>query len=322
MLGNKLKMKKIDFQKNPKSSFGNPVQQMVELHFNGKPFPFQYSGPMEKVSIDDVDPNEEIILPNGEKYLGEEFEEGEKFEADTSKISFWRIFPKSTLRVKYLATYDYDLLSNARQVPYSETSMGSKKIKTFEISLILLTTLFFDAAWTSFALQGFSFSNVSQSTAVDWYLPLVILVLAGVALYVQHFRDISKTMVKYMMLQALPMKLSVTSVLPVALMDSTNESLWNYQERLGFIEHRDVEKILSVLQNWDDSQLESIFVEKTILHKEKELMAIANAKRALQKEDYEIMHPETNDLLGRLGFLAIGVLVTAVAAFLMFMGGA
>ena len=58
----KIKKISVDMTQRLQKSFGTPVLQQVELHFDGKPMTFNYTGPIETVSIDVVEQEEQELL--------------------------------------------------------------------------------------------------------------------------------------------------------------------------------------------------------------------------------------------------------------------
>ena len=362
----KQKMKKIhvDVSSRLERSFGSKVEQMVEIHYQGKPMTFNYAGPIENISIDVLHTNKELeenevehfdptkermdqstlflkclcgqriktIIPTDinvdndnvlnvipktvyKDILEHHDGEGHKISLDHietetqvvpedkriknfnfERINYYRLFPKKTTEIRYVASYGQDILAEAPQAKYSETRAGQSAIglqnMMFMFFVFGLMEVFTYFASTTSSQPNYFATHVDMT---PWYILIATAVLLVSAMWRLHIRDISKTMVKVVHLQSAPFYISNRGVLPVIMTNSTLTLVWDYQGKMMKADDTYARDVYHSLQNWTDSQLGELYRAKMLGQVEQELMVINQEVRDIQKLDYDFRNDMTRN---------------------------
>ena len=330
----------ISLRKRSETSFGKKIQNKIEIHYHGPPFDFMYNGSIDEITVEqfkteqnlsDIQIDEhqyQMVGKDGQPIQVPE-DESIKENIDIGKIRFYKLFSKKTTEVNYLATYDLDLIAVSRQVPFTQTSSGQSSISRFRMVLITSLVVTLSALVDSYVISSYNpynFSSptpvspvttisrtVSSASFVDFYIPVIIGFAAVIMLYIQHNKDLAKTMVHEMSLEALPFKIiNANSILPVAITNSSIVSLWDYQSKLMKINPQQASKVVEVLQEFKADQLENAFVNNKINEKNIALMKIENEQRALNNADLSIYNE--GDKRKRWVDIATGSLISGMIA--------
>ena len=326
---NKLVGSRINISKRSEDSIGSKVLNKVEIHYRGPPHNFSYNGAVDEITVEQFQRinNIDVIQVDSEKYQypnekGEDIpvsDEERIVDVDTNKIRYYKLFSKKTTAINYLATYDLDLIQSSPQVSYTETSEGGRHLKYFQIILMFSAMIVVNILLDSLTASTYEPSYiVNTKNAVDYYIPLVIVIVAIFALYIQHIRDISRTMVHTMYLQALPMKIiNANGVLPVLLFDSQTTPIWSYQSKLMHMQPGEAHKVINALQEWKADQLETAFVNSKITEKNIALMKIQLEQRELAGTDLG-MFAEQDPRKRWMDMLIGGLVATFIAVIVIF----
>lgn len=204
------------------------------------------------------------------------------------RINFYRLFPKKTTEVRYLASYGQDLLAEAPQYKYSETRSGQSAIgmqnMMFIFFLFGLMEIFTFFASTTATQPNYFATHVNNT---PWYVLIVAVVLLISIMWRLHIHDIGKTMVKVVQLQSGPFYISNRGILPVIMTNSTLTLVWDYQGKMMQINDDAARNVYYHLQNWSDATILLEHRAKILGQTEKELMDIHHDLRDIQKIDYE-----------------------------------
>lgn len=317
------KVKGIVSLKNRKeASFGKKVQNKIEIHYHGPPFDFMYNGNIDEITVEQFKQEQNLsdlefdqghyqTLGKGKPDKEVDPDDQIKEDIDVKKIRFYKLYSKKTTEVNFLATYDLDLIAVSRQVPFTQTTSGQTSVSRFRAVLTTSLVITLSALFDSYIISSYNPYSyapptppspptttitraVTSASFVDFYIPVMIGIAAVILLYIQHNRDLGKTMVHEMNLEALPFKIiNANSVLPVAISNSSVVSLWDYQAKLMKINDNQAKKVVEVLQEFKADQLENAFVNNKINEKNIALMKIENEQRALNNADMS-MYNEGN----------------------------
>ncbi len=370
----KIKKISVDMTKRLQKSFGNPVLQQVELHYDGKPMTFNYTGPIETVSIDVVEQEEQngflslednkekrkikkeelevkfdptkrrmdtanvailcscgfaystkvptvatsdkkkmisdIAKKNNEMYKNHYKVEGHKLNVDyieiptevipeseriknfsESRINYYKLFPTKTTEVKYLVTYGQDILAEAPQYPYTSTEEGSKSIIRQNLYFMFFIFALIELI-TYIAASAPSFSYYSpvagpQPNNTPWYILITVVLIMVTLMWRLHIRDLARSTVKFVMIQPAPFYINNRGVLPVIMINTKINPIWEYQSRMMHLDDKDAKNIFYSLQTWSDSSLAQLYRANQLGDAEKSLMEAANDIRDLAKINYE-----------------------------------
>ena len=379
----KMKRISVDLSNRLQRSFGNPVKQQVEIHYQGKPMTFNYLGPLESTSIDVIRQKEGIkdkeelevkfdptkrrmdtskvtvqcscgqmftvdmdtVKTTSDKamireatrknhsILTEHYEkeghtlsvkvvetpveyvrENERIKNFTdSRINYFRMFSKKTAEVKYLVSYGQDLLSEAPQYPYNQTTAGEHSISNqnflFFLFIFGLIELFTYLASSSSSASYYS--PVVHPSFTPWYAVIVVAIGMLIVMWRLHIRDLARTMVKVIMLQSAPFYISNRGVLPVVMVNSVVNQVWDYQARMMDVDEREAKDVFYSLQAWSDAQISELYAANKLGQVEKELSTIANSIRSLEKVDYEYRR-ESEQPSSNLKGMILAVVATVV----------
>ena len=376
----------VDLTNRLQRSFGNPVKQQVEIHYDGKPMTFNYVGPLEETSIDVIS-HDEDITGNDKEELEVKFDPttqrmdvskvtvacscGELFviEMDTvrtstdksiireatrknhsllvkhyekeghklsvrlietpvqvikeeeriknftdSRVNYYRMFSKKTAEVKYLASYGQDLLAEAPQFPYNQTAIGKDSIGSqnfffflFIFGLIEVFTYLAASSSTSSYYSPIKHPNLSP-----WYVLITVMIAMIIIMWRMHIRDMARTMVKVIFLQSAPFYISNRGILPVVMVNSSVNQVWDYQARMMNMDGKNAKDVFLSLQSWSDSQIAMLYRANKLGQVEKELDAINNSIRDLEKYDLEYKK-QSEATSPNIRGVIIAVVVTLVA---------
>lgn len=326
---NKIKGTRINLSKRATDSIGNKVLNKIEIHYRGPPHNFMYNGPIDEISVEQfraINSITVVELDNTQYQYPNE--KGEKIEVNDNerivdpmadKIRFYKLYSKKTIAIDYLATYDLDLIQSSSQVPYTDTAAGMKHLKNFQLilmfSAMIILNIILDSISASTYVQTYS---PTPHNVIDYYIPLLVIVLSVFILYMQHIRDISHTMVHTMYLQGLPMKIiNANGVLPVVLLDSQTSSVWTYLTRLLRINPGEAQKVIAALQEWKADQLETAFVNSKITEKNISLLKLQVEQRELHNTDIG-MFIEHEKRARWFDMLVGGLVATFIAIVIIF----
>lgn len=394
----------VDVENRMKRSFGNPVAQKVEIHYQGKPFTFNYTSQMETISIDLVhreqqmasgthatpsdpaveveqfDPakrrmdtsiayfacscnimikgsiatplaearNQELIIrgiqePSVKSLVLDHMAKGhtihlthtdsqvevipperqiKNFSQD--RINFYRLFPDSTVEVKYLCSYGQDLLSEAPQYKFSETSNGKdylgKQNFYFTIFIVGMLMLIEYAAVSSMISSYYSFAvtttNATNSDA--WYLLIAVMLIMGGALWRVHIHDVSNQWVKYITLQSAPFYISNRGILPVVMTNSALNPVWDYQSRMMELNADAALDVFHTLTTWSDEQIVQLHRANILGTVEHELSVVKNELTDLKNKDYEYRTKTTKQNASWKQILAVATISVVGTFSIMF----
>ena len=375
----------VDMTNRLERSFGTPVMQKVEIHYQGKPMTFNYVGPIETMSVDIVrnefqseikegdkeelpikfeptkkrmdvsDVNLEcscgytfkkIVIPTvatdshdsvidyavkkdkmvREHYtnnhvikvtnvetLVELIPENERIKNFTpQRINFYRIFPKKTAEVRYLASYGQDLLAEAPQYKFTDTKQGERDIGLQNIMfMFFIFGLLEILTYMASSSQSTYYSPVAKPNLTPWYILIGVVILMIVVMWRLHINDLSKTMIKVIDLQSGPYYISNRGVLPVIMINSAVTPVLDFVSKVLQIESKDVKEVYYSLQSWSDQQTVLVERSKVIAQIELELSNIDVDLRDIVRRDHE--YKKQNELTGEgMKYLFYGVVGTAL----------
>lgn len=395
----------VDVNDRMEKSFGRHVDQLVEVHYLGKPLTFRYNGAMETITIDVLhrEQQEQEIGPPTEKNATappkkKKVEETvEKFDStkrrldmadvslscscgmtfktkvpvsearngndnikrniddkdikqhmrelhtlnvdyveikdeviperdrihnfDQKYIRFFRLFPKKTAEVKYLVSYDQDILSEAPQIKFSESSTGSAYLRKQNTLLMFFLFGVVDVFTYIVASASAYPYNPHPQNLVPWYLLIFTIIGAIVAVWMIKLREMGKTMIKNVRLQAAPFYISNRGILPVVMTESVLDPMWDYQSRVMHVDDKSAKEVYHSLTTWSDSQIAELYRAKQLGQVEHELTVINNEIRDIQKLDIEYRN-QTSSQSASFQQIAIAVMVTIMAySLIMFVFG-
>ncbi len=232
---------------------------------------------------------------------------------NSERINFYRLFSKKTAEVKYIATYGQDLLAEAPQAKYSETLQGKKSIG-FQNLLFMLFVFGLIELFTVLFISSSSYNYVAPSHANNtaWYLLIFVVILMFAIMWRLHIYDISRSYVKFIMLQSAPFYISNRGVLPVVMVNSTITDVWDYQSRMMHMDDSKAKEVIYALQSWSDSQIRELEQANKLGALEHELSGINNEIRYLAKLDHQFKR-EVNDNGFNIRNIVFAVLLTVFA---------
>ncbi len=345
---NRKPQRKLDITKRLQHYFGISVPQRIEIHYDG-PGAFAYVGelevaevPIEKIE-EEIDQKIEVNVESMQdptqrrKNLGVRSEEDEaKAEErkevpvpeivkiknyNPEKIRFYRVFPKKDpFQVKYLATYDQDLIAEAPEFKFADTAQGSKYIAKFNLTLfsIIFGLIYFITIIAMFSLlqQPSYYTPQNNSNSLNFYIPLGISIAFLVLIYLIHSRDIMRNYVKYILLQPAPMSISSSMVYPVILINSRTHPLWAYFRRVAEVDDSKAKEVFLSLQNWNEKQLNDILISKEILKNNSLLADIEMEQLSLQMKERDILHPPGKKPIP-WSYIAITAIFVGIVTFIL-----
>ena len=227
------------------------------------------------------------------------------------RINYYRLFSKKTTEVKYLATYGQDILAEAPQYKYSETTAGGKTLKfqnmmfglffvgVFEFLLIYsIVSYFISSMYYSPVTivtkvtsnpKSITSSGISSGIAFSTFMYTILFIILAFLFITWrlHIRDTAKSTVKYIELQSAPFFISNRGVLPVIMHNSVNEDIWDYQARMMQIDDVRAKDVFYALQSWSDSQIAQLDRANKLGQVEHELTMIGEEMRDIKKLDME-----------------------------------
>ena len=312
----------LDITKRLQHYFGINVPQRIEIHYDG-PGAFAYLGELEVAEIPIEKLEEEInqnVVVDVEKMndptprrtnLGVQSKEDElkaKTEVkqvpvpdsvriknyNPEKIRFYRVFPKrDPFKVKYLATYDQDIIAEAPEYKFSDTSQGSKYLAKFNLTLfgIMFGLVYLITVLAMYAAFQPSYVSHPSGNSLNLYIPLGISIGFLILLYLVHSRDVMRNYVKYILLQPAPMSISSNMVIPVILTNSRTHPLAGYFSKIAEIDDTKAKEVFYALQNWNEKQLNDLHVSKEILKYNSVLAEIEMEQLQMQSKDRDILNP-------------------------------
>ena len=382
----------VDVADRMQKSFGSPIGQLAEFHYEGQPLTFRYGGPVELLTIDVLHreqqehdlkqessnhkkgKKEEIsveqfdstkrridaadvhlscscgmtfktkvpvgVVRTGNDNIKRAIDDQdikkhmrdlhtlnvsyvevhdeiipEKYrikDFDQTKVNFYRLFPKKTTEVKYLVSYDQDLLAEAPQVKLSETSAGSRKLrKQTQLLMFFLIGVMeaFTYIFASASAQAYPIGQRSNYTA--WYVTIFTIVGAIVVVWMIKIREMGKTKVKLINLQPAPFYISNRGILPVVMTNSVLNKVWDYQARAMGVSDKDARDVYYSLTTWSDSQIAELYRAKQLGMVEHELTVINNEIRDIQKLDMDYRNQTTNQSATTMQ-ITIAVVITVL----------
>ncbi len=213
------------------------------------------------------------------------------------RITYYRIFPKKTADVKYLVSYGQDLLAEAEQWQYKDTTMGSSYVRKqntmFMIFVMgLLMVLEFVLTITAISSQ-YVITPAQPNTYLPWYLLIIAIVILVSVMWKLHIHDVANQYVKYISLQSAPFYISNRGILPVVMTNAEVNQVWDYQARMMKLEPKTAKDVFYSLATWSDDAIAQLYRAKMIGHVEHELMGITSEIRDLQKLDYDYRNIQT-----------------------------
>ena len=351
----RFKRLEVDLNNRLRRSFGNPVQQRVEIHYRGKPFSFMYDDILEEIPIDVVknDPN---IKADGDIHFDDTKRRmdlsdafvgctcGVKFDVkipttstssnamamreaikkmpdilkhddpdhghtisllyvetntevipeekrmknfNTERINYYRIFSKKTVEVKYLATYGQDLLAEAPQYKYAESSQGKKAIGLQNLMFMLFIMGLIEVFTYIVASSSSNVYNPTPANNLPWYILIGVVILMFSVMWRLHVYDISRSTVKIIELQSAPFYISNRGVLPVIMVNTVLTDVWDYQADLMHIDDSKAKEVIYALQNWSDRQIALLDRGEKLATSELELVNVADEIRDIARIDHK-----------------------------------
>lgn len=206
---------------------------------------------------------------------------------DKSKINFYKLFSKKTAEIRYLATYDQDLLSEAPQVSYLNTSQGQKKLNTQNM-LFMFSILGLFMIFEYLYLQSqtnFYVPHPNNTNLLPWYILIFAIVVMALAMWRIYISVIKKSIVKVIELQSGPFYISNTGVLPVIMINTVVTDIWEHLGKLMNIDDTNARRVEYAMQKWDDTHVTELFGTTQIQAVLLEINKIANSKKELSRED-------------------------------------
>lgn len=266
------------------------------------------------ISVDHIEVNTEVI-PEKERI--------KNFSPE--RVNFYRTFSKKTTEVRYLVSYGQDLLAEAPQYKYSESTQGKKQIDwqnmMFMFFIFGLMELFTYLASVASVQQNYF---AARPDMFPWYVLVAVVTILISLMWRIHIYDIGRTMVKYVDLRAAPFYISNRGVLPVIMVNSTLTEVWDYQARMMKIDPAEAKDIFHTLTMWNDTQLGELYRANKLGQFEQELIIINSEIKDIQKTEYEFrneMEKEKNSWRNTIYAVAVTVFVYSfIIMFLNFLG--
>ncbi len=316
--GNGIGKRVVDVTNRIRKSFGFNIPQLIEIHYDG-PQRISYVGPLEEVDVAVVDvPSEDGSTKHQvvASKLGEQKPEGREVDVDPTKmidengkvvdvpeekrikdfdpkkIRYYRTFPtKDPFAVKYFATYDQDLIGDAPQVKFSDTSMGSKSLNRFTIVILgiissiveFITIIVVTASYNPY------YNPTVNTSTLNYYIPLAMGIIFLILLYIIHTRDMMRTYVRFLILQPIPMMVGKdTNIIPVFLTNSKPKPVWDYMVRVLHLTGEDAKKVFHAIQTWNEKAMEELILDKEVLNMNYALNEIDQEMQKLKGLDREL----------------------------------
>lgn len=390
----------VDVANRMQRSFGKPIGQMVEIHYQGRPMTFRYNGPVEVLSIDVLHREEqEQLLQDGKEIkeavgvpkkepieqfditkrrldtafiavscscgikfkttvpvpvarLGNErikkaitdpdirkhVKDGHTIQVDyveirdetvpennrikdfnPKKVNFYRLFPKKTAEVRYLVSYDQDILSEAPQVKFADTSTGSTILR--KQNMFLMIFLFGVMEMFTYIFASSQAYSVVPVNNTPWYIVVFTIITAIVAVWWVRIHEMSKTTIKLISLQAAPFYISNRGIIPVVMTNSVLNQVWDYQSSMMQTTAKDARDVYHSLTTWSDSQIAELYRAKLLGQVEHELTIIQTEIRDIQKLDYEYRNQTTNQNATTQQMVLVGIGVFAIYTVILLLLG-
>ncbi len=230
-----------------------------------------------------------------------------------SRINYYRIFSKKTAEVKYLVSYGQDLLSEAPQYSFNQTTAGEHSIsnQNFLFFLFIFGLIEMFTYLASSSSSSSYYSPVNHPNFTPWYAVIFVALGMLIVMWRLHIRDLARTMVKVIMLQSAPFYISNRGVLPVVMVNSTVNQVWDYQARIMNVDEKEAKDVFHSLQSWSDMQISELYAANKLGQVEQELSTIQNSIKELQKVDYEYRR-ESEQPTSNLKGMILAVVVTVV----------
>lgn len=239
---------------------------------------------------------------------------------DTKKINFYRIFPKKTTEIRYLVSYDQDLLSEAPQIKFSDSQAGSKILRKQNLLMMYFLFGVMEIATYMFASsQAYIVGPPVNNN--PWYVTIFIAVLAIVGVWAVRIHEMGKTMIKDIRLQSGPFYISNRGILPVVMTNSTLTDVWDYQGNVMQSDDRAARNIYYSLTTWSDSQIAELYRAKILGQVEHELTVVQSEIRDIQKLDYSYRTQTTKEKADIQQLAIVGIAVFLIySVFLILFG--
>lgn len=271
---------------------------------------------------DHLEPEHELVWSYGTKETPMDKDKRIK-NPDPKKIRYYRIFSKKTARIKYLATYDQDLLAEAQQVKFTQTAGGSAYMRRFQILIMLfifslievITILSIYSSVPTYYSPVSTSTYVPSSSNAGYTLPIIIAIASAVIIWLVHTRDVSITSVKYLQLKPAPFKMQNKSIIPVVLANSATRDWWSYSSQVMHLSSEVAEDVYSTLQGWNDEQVEQLDRTNKIMELNIALMDIEQESRDLQKLDRD--YREASGGVNHIQKYIIGGLIGGLSVFVV-----
>jgi len=241
--------------------------------------------PEHKLSIDYVEVQTEKIP-----------EQNRIKDFNQDKVNFYRIFPTKTAEVKYLASYDQDLLAESPQVKYSQTQQGSEYLRKQNMAIMFFlfgVFVVFEYLIVAATTSGIGVYNPNPVNYTPWYIVIVVIIAAVIGVWKVRLHEMSKTMVKLISLQSAPFHISNRGILPVVMTNSNLNPMWEYQSKVMHANDKNARDLYYSITTWSDNQIAELYTAKVLGQVEHELSIINNEISDIQKLDYEYRNAQT-----------------------------
>lgn len=197
------------------------------------------------------------------------------------RINYYRLFSKKTLEVKYLATYGQDLLAEAPQDKYADSSQGRKAIGMNNFLFMLFIMGLIEVFTYMIASSSSNYYNPNPQNNFPWYVLIGVVILMFSATWRLHVHDISRSTFKNIELRSAPFYISNRGVLPVIMINSTLTDVWDYQSDMMNIDDTKAKEVMYALQTWSDNQINELERSNFVATSELELVRLANETKDL-----------------------------------------
>lgn len=257
--------------------------------------------------------NQHVLKLTNIETLVEIIPENERIKNfSNERINYYRIFPKKTAEIRYLASYGQDLLAEAPQYKFTDSVQGGKDIGRQNVLFMLFIFALIEIfTYISQSSQSNYYSPVSQPNLTPWYV--LIAMMIGMVMFVWrlHIHDLSKTMIKIIDLESGPYYISNRGVLPVIMRNSELTPMLDFVSKALQIDSKHVKDVYYSLQNWSDAEVVLSTRGKTIAQVELELSGVHTELSDIVKIEHQFR--KDADLQSEwYKYLIYGIISTAI----------
>ena len=206
-------------------------------------------------------------------------------------IRYYRLFSDKSAEIKYFVSYNQDILAEAPQYRYSETSEGksymAKQNGLFMVFLVAMVMIVEYFSVQALVYSSLNYTPHSGGISIAWYLLLAAIIGMGGAMWRLHIHDVGNQSVKYMMLEPAPFYISNRGILPVILTNSALNTVWDYQSKVMQVDDSHAKEVFYSLQSWTDEQIAYLYRANQLGKVEHELSVINTQVADITKLDID-----------------------------------